>query len=78
MLFVAIFAGALYLLFNIVPIVALFGLATWAIIKLIKLISSWYSKWNIKGKGSMDEVVQHADDFDLTNKQIIDVDYKEL
>ncbi|AKN30736.1 hypothetical protein Ccar_07760 [Clostridium carboxidivorans P7] len=68
------------LFIRILPWVALIGLVLWAFSKVIKKIKSWKNQKNIKEETfeRNSTIYDEKDEFDLSEKKIVDVDYKEV
>jgi uncharacterized membrane protein len=70
-----------FLLFiKVVPWIALGGLVIWAITKIIKHFKRWkqgngFKKEEVKINNT---VYDEKDEFDFSEKKIVDVDYKEV
>ena len=73
-----IFLLVIYLLFNIVPIILVVLVVTWAVIKAIKMVKTWGSrKGNSKVEDNI-EVIKNVASEELPNREVIDVDYREV
>jgi len=70
----AIFFLVIYLLFSIVPIILVALAVIWAIIKIVKKITSWGSS---KEEDNI-EIIKNVTSEGLSNGEVIDVDYREV
>lgn len=73
-----IIVGVAMLFFNVVPFVLATAVVIWTFIYVIKFIKAVINKLAApKDKNSI-EVTLDKDEFDLTEKNIIDVEYREV
>lgn len=68
------------LFIRILPWVALIGLVFWACRKMIKKFKNWKNQKDIKAEAfeRNSTIYDEKDEFDLSEKKIVDVDYKEI
>ena len=76
------FYGALvilviYLFFNIVPILLVGLVITWAVIKGFKKVKNWNSNRKTKVDDNI-EIINKFTSEDISNKEVIDVEYREV
>ena len=74
----AIFFLVIYLLFSIVPIILVALAVIWAIIKIVKKITSWGSKSGSSKEEDNIEIIKNVSSEGLSNREVIDVDYREV
>lgn len=81
MLVVGIFFAVIFLFFNLLPFIIVAGLVIWAVVKSIKLLRKWTNNYkNMDNSKTYNnaETVKNNDEFDLSNHNVIDVDYIEV
>jgi len=79
MFYGVIFLLVIYLLFNIVPLIFVALVVTWAVIKGIKKIKIWSSRRKGESKvGDSIEIIKNVTPEDFADREIIDVDYREV
>lgn len=75
---VLVLAGTGLILFNIIPLTLAVALFIWLLIKLIKYVKAFAGKFRLVILKDLEEVVLDKDEFDMSDKNVIDVEYKEL
>lgn len=78
-IFVGLFLGAAFLFVNLLPVLLVAGISIYAITKGIKMFKQWTSKrsYKMSSKDNV-EIFSEGQDFDMTNKNIIDVEYTDV
>lgn len=78
-IYVALFALAAMLFINLFPILLVAGVCIYGITKGVKLFKQWKSKSSYKMNSKANvEIVDEKEYFDMTDKNIVDVEYTEI
>lgn len=73
-----IILGTVMLLINIVPFIMAATVFLWIFIRILKFIKALTKKFAGAREKTSEEVVVDKDELDLTGKNIIDVEYREV
>lgn len=78
-IFIGVFSIIALLLVNLFPVLLIAGVGIYGITKGVKLFKRWKSKnsYKMNSKDNV-EIIDEKDFFDMTDKNIIDVEYTEV